>query len=115
MIDMHQHSTFSDGTDNVEDLLKKNKSTGIVTMALSDHDTIDGCKKILQEKTNVGLNFINGVEFSTDDNGETVHLLAYGFDVNDKIINKLLKKSMKLRLKRVFKRIKNFAIQRSDF
>ena len=75
-------------------------------MALSDHDTIEGCKTILQLKNKFGLNFINGVEFSTEDNGESVHLLAYGFNIDDKRVNGLLKKSIKLRLKRIKQRIK---------
>lgn len=106
MIDLHQHSIFSDGTDSVEELINANKEKNIKTMSLTDHDTIQGCKEILKLNTNIGLNFIPGVEFSTEDNGESVHLLAYGFNVKDKIINKLLNKSMKLRLKRIKKRIK---------
>lgn len=83
-------------------------------MALTDHDTIDGCKKVLNSSTTYNISFIPGIEFSTQDKGESIHILAYGFDLDDPIIERLLKESIELRKKRVYERVsileKDFAI-----
>lgn len=114
MIDLHQHSIFSDGTDSINDLIKNNVKSKIQIMALTDHDTIDGCKKVLNSSTTYNISFIPGIEFSTRDKGESIHILAYGFDLDDPIIERLLKESIELRKKRVYERVsileKDFAI-----
>lgn len=114
MIDLHQHSIFSDGTDSINDLIKNNVKSKIQIMALTDHDTIDGCKKVLNYSTTHNISFIPGIEFSTQDKGESIHILAYGFDLDDPIIERLLKESIELRKKRVYERVsileKDFAI-----
>ena len=106
MIDLHQHSTCSDGTDTVLKIIKNNKSAGIEIMALTDHDTIKGCRKIIKTYNNkFGMSFIPGIEFSTQYEGESVHLVCLGYDIDDKIINNLVKKAKQLRYKRIAKRI----------
>lgn len=105
MIDLHQHSIFSDGSDSINDLIKNNVKSDIQIMALTDHDTIDGCKKVLNSSTNYNISFIPGIEFSTQDKGESIHILAFGFDVDDPIIERLLKESIELRKKRVYERV----------
>ncbi len=102
MIDLHQHSIFSDGTDSLEELIQKNKDSHIELFALTDHDTIDGCKKIIENHAkNKGIKFVPGIEFSTVDHGDTVHILAYDYDPADKNIVALIKKGIALRQKRV--------------
>lgn len=101
MVDLHQHTTFSDGTDNVEELLKKNKAKCIQVMSITDHDNIDSVRVACSLLKNYDLSFIPGVEFSTDYNGESIHILCYGFDADDKIINDLIEEGISLRHKRV--------------
>ena len=105
MIDLHQHSQFSDGTDSINELIKNNVKSKIQIMALTDHDTIDGCKKILNTSSTYNISFIPGIEFSTQDKGESIHILAYGFDLDDPIIAKIIKESIELRKKRVNERV----------
>ena len=67
MIDLHTHSCFSDGTDTPEELLYKANSLHIKGIALTDHDTVDGCisfqkEAILYPK----ITAINGCEFTVD-------------------------------------------------
>ncbi len=101
MVDLHQHTTFSDGTDNVEELIKKNKENGIKIMSVTDHDNIESTKVAKKIAQNFGIDFISGVEFSTNYNGESVHILCYGFNAEDKVIKGLIEQGIDLRHKRV--------------
>lgn len=101
MIDLHQHSTFSDGTDNVEELMKKNKAVGVKVMSITDHDNNQSVLIAKDLANDIGLTYFSGIEFSTDYNGESVHILCYGYDADDKIIHNLIEESIKLRHKRV--------------
>lgn len=76
MIDLHAHTTSSDGTATVPDLLQLAVDTGLSTVAITDHDTVAGC--LLAEPPD-GLDVIFGVELSAEHVG-TCHLLGYLVD-----------------------------------
>lgn len=99
MIDLHQHTMLSDGTDSVEQLISKNKNLGVTIMAITDHDNIESVLQANKYKKDIMV--ISGVEFSTDYNGASIHILCYGFDKNDGIINGLIKEGIELRHKRI--------------
>lgn len=93
MIDLHIHSKYSDGSDNIEDLIDNINSAGIKCFALTDHDTAEGCRKILSDdnlKTKLnkyGIEFIVGTEWTCTYNGLRMHILAYDFDpFNESVI-----------------------------
>lgn len=101
MIDLHQHTTFSDGTDNVEELIKKNREKGVKIMSITDHDNIKSTKVAKKIALHFGMDFILGVEFSTDYDGESVHILCYGFNAEDEVIKDLIEQGIDLRHKRI--------------
>lgn len=101
IIDLHQHSAFSDGTDNVEELIKKNKEMGVTTFAITDHDNIESVKLAKMFASQMNIKYVTGVEFSTDFNGESVHILCYGFDENDNIVKSIIEEGLLFRHKRV--------------
>ncbi len=76
MIDLHAHTTSSDGTASVPELLQLAVDTGLTTVAITDHDTVAGC---LLAQPPAGLEFIPGVELSAEHVG-TCHLLGYHID-----------------------------------
>ncbi len=78
-IDLHMHSIASDGTDSIQELLKKVRSAGIRTFSLTDHDTIDG---VVEMETVVpeDMTFIRGIEFSCITAAGKCHILGYGYD-----------------------------------
>lgn len=76
MIDLHAHTTSSDGTATVPELLQLAVDTGLSTVAITDHDTVAGC---LLAEPPAGLDFIPGVELSAEHVG-TCHLLGYHVD-----------------------------------
>lgn len=79
-IDLHTHSTRSDGTTTPAQTVRLAAEQGLAGLALSDHDTMDGWDEAAQECARAGLRFVPGVELSTELAGRSVHLLGYFVD-----------------------------------
>ena len=77
IIDMHVHSTASDGTFSPSALLAEAKKAGLSAMALTDHDTMDGMKEAAAAAEELGIELIPGVEISTEYQGCEVHVLGF--------------------------------------
>lgn len=88
-IDLHIHSSMSDGTDKPKDIVDKAKSLGIGCMSITDHDCIGAIAEAKEYAKQKGIKYINGVELSTYAVGE-VHILGYGFDDNNAQLNEKL-------------------------
>ncbi len=80
MIDLHTHSTESDGTDTPETLTHNAKEAGLSAFALTDHDTVAGIEKAKSVAQKLGIEFVPGIELSTDYEGTEVHILGYYID-----------------------------------
>ncbi len=90
MIDLHMHTTYSDGTDTINELLEKAEDLGLEVISITDHNT---CKAYFKmEKINVKEiyqgDIIVGCEFTTNFDNRLIEVLGYGFDY--KKINKYL-------------------------
>ncbi|MDF1577430.1 MAG: PHP domain-containing protein [Desulfobulbales bacterium] len=96
-IDLHIHSTFSDGTMAPAALLRAAKEADLSAVALTDHDTIAGLGEAESAGAATGIEVIAGVELSAARNGKTVHILGYGFDRNNFDLLALLKKMQEIR------------------
>lgn len=115
-IDLHVHTNFSDGTDSPEDIIKKAEIIGLNTVAITDHETIDGLSKVKESKVNV----ISGVEISAkwekikvNNNESGIHVLFY-FVKPKTDIHDLLKKirdEKKLRNLEIINKLKNLDIE----
>ncbi|WP_216898095.1 PHP domain-containing protein [Nocardia alni] len=86
-IDLHTHSTASDGTDSPADLVRKAQVSGLDVVAITDHDTTAGWAEALDALPS-GMSLVRGMEMSCQGMGEDgwpvpVHLLAYLFDPAD--------------------------------
>lgn len=81
-VDLHLHSTASDGTVPPEEVVRRVARAGLAGLALTDHDTVDGVAAAAAEAQARGLRFLAATEMSANEPGRSVHLLAYGFDVN---------------------------------
>lgn len=80
-IDLHCHSTASDGTLAPRDVIKLGKSIGLSAMSLTDHDTIGGIADATDEAKQLGIDFIPGIEISAKfPEPGTLHILGYGID-----------------------------------
>lgn len=87
-IDMHIHSTYSDGELTIEELIKNIIDNNVSTFSITDHDSIESSHKI--SKMEVGeLNYISGVEVSSAINNYNIHLLGYDYNGNTIAMEKL--------------------------
>ncbi len=78
-IDLHTHSTASDGTTPPDVLVREAAAAGLDVLALTDHDTTEGWRAAEQALTD-GLALVRGAEISCVSGGISLHLLAYLFD-----------------------------------
>ena len=79
-VDLHMHSTVSDGTDSPAELLEQVKKAGIGLFSLTDHDAIRGCGEIRSLLKPGDPRFVPGVEFGCRDEQGKYHILGYGYD-----------------------------------
>lgn len=78
-IDLHAHSTASDGTDTPAQLVRNAAAGGLDVVALTDHDTVSGYREAI-EALPEGLTLVTGAELSCRLDGTGLHMLAYLFD-----------------------------------
>ncbi len=88
MIDLHTHSTFSDGTLTPEELAELGAELGLTALALTDHDTLDGlprfmsaCERLSETPRGAPV-AIAGVELSAEVASGTMHILGYGMELD---------------------------------
>jgi 3',5'-nucleoside bisphosphate phosphatase len=81
-IDLHVHSSASDGTDPPAEVMLRAAAAGLDAVALTDHDTVSGIAPARQALP-PGLTLVPGMELSCLLDGESMHLLAYLFDLSD--------------------------------
>lgn len=79
-IDLHVHTTASDGSDTPREVVRRARDAGLAAVAITDHDTIDGVAEALAAGRELGLEVVPGVELSTDFRGKAIHVLGYFID-----------------------------------
>lgn len=80
MIDLHTHSTASDGTDAPGEVVEAAARAGLTVVALTDHDSAAGWDEAAAAASRTGVALVRGAEISTIDAGVSVHVLAYLHD-----------------------------------
>lgn len=101
-IDMHTHTTFSDGTKTPEELVKHAKDMGLRVIAITDHDTAGGLKRGQNTAQKLGgITVVNGVELSAVSLGET-HILGYFIDPEETHFNQVISEVQGFREKRFY-------------
>lgn len=83
-IDLHVHSTASDGTLTPREVVKLAKESGLVAIALTDHDTIQGIEEAVDEGNKLGIKVIPGIEISAEYLGGDIHILGLNVDYTSK-------------------------------
>lgn len=87
MIDLHTHSTASDGTLRPAELVREAARSGLTHLALTDHDGIGGLAEARAEASRERIAFLGGVEISAEHRPGTMHILGYGFREEDPTLN----------------------------
>ncbi|HET6349055.1 MAG TPA: PHP domain-containing protein [Candidatus Krumholzibacteria bacterium] len=90
-IDLHMHSTYSDGIHSPPALVAMAKSKGLAGIALTDHDSVDGFAELAAAAKGTGVEVMTGVELSCEYNGRDLHVLGYGVDSGDTRLLALLR------------------------
>jgi predicted metal-dependent phosphoesterase TrpH len=79
-VDLHSHTTASDGATPPRELVRLAKAAGVDVLAVTDHDTVDGVGECLEEAKAVGIRVLPGIEMSSRFEGRDVHVLGLGID-----------------------------------
>ncbi len=100
MIDLHTHSTVSDGEFSPEELVDMAKAAGLTTFAVSDHDTLEGSRRAILRGKEIGVHVIPAVEISTALSGKVLHILGYYVDIDNEPLTKTLRDICEYRIQR---------------
>ncbi len=89
-VDLHLHTTKSDGTLSPIELVRHAHEEGLSLMAITDHDTTAGVQEGREEAERLGIGFVPGVEISSLYTGGVLHILGYGVNIEDDGLKKNL-------------------------
>jgi 3',5'-nucleoside bisphosphate phosphatase len=84
--DLHLHTFFSDGTFTPEELVERASKLGFAAIALTDHDTVEGCERAAAACAAAGMEFITGTELTAEHADTEVHILAYFVDTKNQAL-----------------------------
>ncbi|MFD1384209.1 PHP domain-containing protein [Rhodanobacter aciditrophus] len=99
-IDLHTHSTASDGKLSPTELVTLAHEQGVSMLALTDHDTIKGLEEAHQCAHGLGMTLINGCELSVAWNKIPLHMVALGFEPDNQALKKWTQRNQTVRLER---------------
>ena len=90
--DLHLHTNFSDGTFSPEEVVSLAVRNQLAAIALTDHDTVEGCDRATQACKEAGIEFIAGTELTAEQNGNELHILGYFLDTgNARLLSEIAK------------------------
>ncbi len=121
-IDLHIHSSASDGTLAPEEILTRAARLGLGAISITDHDTVAGCRRALTSPMPPALHFLTGVEISSQPPGQfrlpgSLHILGYGIDISDSdLLSALdtLQDARRQRLPKMIARLRRLGFDISD-
>lgn len=101
MIDLHLHTTASDGRLTPTELVAHAAASGVRILAVTDHDTTDGFDEAAAEASRRGVLLIPGIEITAVERGRDVHMLGYFFDRRDSAFAQFLTAQRATRIARI--------------
>ena len=107
-IDLHVHSTYSDGTLSPSELVKLAAKSGLSAFALTDHDTTDGIDEAIEEGRKYNIEVIPGIEISTSFKDKEIHIVGLFIDHHNKTFLSELGNEIERRNTRNMKMIEKF-------
>jgi len=91
-VDLHCHSTASDGALAPAALVARAHENGVRVLALTDHDTVEGCARMGAACQTAGIEFIPGTELTAEQDGNELHILGYFLDTqNSRLLSEITK------------------------
>jgi 3',5'-nucleoside bisphosphate phosphatase len=101
LIDLHMHTTASDGRLTPAELVARVHSAGLTTISVTDHDTVAALAEVTALASPLGIRVIPGIEITAVDRGRDLHMLGYFFDPDSEPLLALLVSQRALRVARV--------------
>lgn len=101
MIDLHTHTTASDGRCSPAALVSRAAAAGVTTLGVTDHDTVAACADVERACSVAGLQFVSGIEVTAVLDGVDVHVLGYFIDPLSPSLRDFLDRARQQRLHRV--------------
>jgi len=99
-VDLHLHTTASDGVLRPSEIVRYAKGKGLQAIAITDHDTIEGCEEGLLEGEKIGFEVIPGIEISAKHSPGSMHILGFLFDIYHPFLLERLEYLQKARAER---------------
>ena len=99
--DLHLHTQFSDGTFTPEELVLQAQKHGLACIALTDHDTVEGCARAATACAAVKMEFITGAELTAEHEDTEVHILGYFLDTQNEVLLEKIAKFQAVRQDRI--------------
>lgn len=113
-IDLHIHSTFSDGVLKPSEVVTLAEKQGLTAIAITDHDTAAGTAEAAERGRALGIEVITGIEISSWHGDTSMHILGYCFDHEDKEFNsrlQLLQDGRETRNARILEKLNRLGIR----
>ncbi|WP_324649728.1 PHP domain-containing protein [Georgenia sp. H159] len=110
VVDLHTHSSLSDGTELPAELMSAARTAGLDVVALTDHDTWDGWAEAADAVGRTGVALVRGAELSTSAGGVSVHLLSYLHDPAARGLNAAVARARDSRLGRARRMVDRIAM-----
>jgi predicted metal-dependent phosphoesterase TrpH len=101
LVDLHLHTTASDGRSTPRELVDTAAAAGVTVIAATDHDTVAAYADVRREALARGLQAIPGIEITAVEHGRDVHMLGYFLDVDDDGLARFLLRQRTIRSERV--------------
>jgi predicted metal-dependent phosphoesterase TrpH len=101
VIDLHTHTTASDGRCTPAELVSRAAAAGVTVLAVTDHDTVAGCEAAQAACRGAGIDFVHGIEMTAIRDGTDIHVLGYFVDPRSPALTVFLAEQRQRRLDRV--------------
>ena len=113
-VDLHLHTTASDGNYAPKEVVKQAAKLGFSSIAITDHDTVEGIDKAIGEAKDYDLEIVPGIELNTDYKDVEIHILGYYINYQQPKLNSVLKdlkKARRRRVKKIIARLEELGIE----
>ncbi|MBR6801350.1 MAG: PHP domain-containing protein [Eubacteriaceae bacterium] len=119
-VDLHIHTTASDGKYTPEEVIRNSASRGIKVISITDHDTVDAYEdgKVYSLADEVGIKLVSGIEFSCFFGSRSVHILGYFIDTASEELKKAIdiqKNERVLRMEKMVRKLHEMGLEKVSF
>jgi len=108
-VDLHIHTTASDGAYTPSEVVQEAAARGLTAIAITDHDTVAGIDEALEAARGTALGIMPGIELSAEQDSEEIHILGYCLDHHDKALQKKLAVLGRARRERAWRMVERLA------